>query len=198
MQGRLTSLTNTDSQTFLLLKLNHENEQLSSIYLQQVSQATHTTPTHFYFLPAAVPLNTKPIISTNKLNSPSRVPCERCRSGFAALVPELARCPKGPGVRGTKVIPELSSESPGALGYGGSHLLPGTPGVEGSRGWEKARGARTQAPGCCAASLLSKCNKSNKVSLQPLAQAASKGTLWLRTLPTNEWRVNSLRPRGSG
>lgn len=68
MLGRLTSLTNTDSQIFLLLRLNHENGQLSSIYRQQVSQATHSNPTH-YFLPAAVPLSTKPIISTNKLNS---------------------------------------------------------------------------------------------------------------------------------
>lgn len=51
----------------------------------------------------------------------------------------------------------------------------------GGREWEKARGARSQSPGCCAAFLLSKCNKSNKVSLQPLAQAASKGTLLPRT-----------------
>lgn len=33
-------------------------------------QVTCSTPTDFYFLPAAaVPLNTKPIIGTNKLNS---------------------------------------------------------------------------------------------------------------------------------
>lgn len=131
---------------------------------------------------------------------PSRVPGERYRSGFAALVPELAQCPKGPGVRGTKVRPELSSESPGALDYGGSiysRELQELKEVRG-RGWDKARGARAQSPGCRAASLLSKCNKSNKVSLQPLAQAASKGTLLPRTLPKNEWHVNSPRPRGSG
>lgn len=43
--------------------------RVAALVLCRQPLASKSAPTHFYFLPAAVPLNTKPITGTNKLNS---------------------------------------------------------------------------------------------------------------------------------
>lgn len=173
MQSLPDSLKNTDSQPLLLRLV-----PLSKASDFQVSQVSRSTPTHFYFLPAAVPLNTKAITGTNKLNSFQAGSLVNAAAlALLAWFPNWHSVPRDLVSEAQRCDQNLVLKALGPEVWR-KHLLPGTAGAEGSRGQGVGPGPWCGAgsPGCCTASFSSKCNKSNKVSLLPLAQADSKDT----------------------
>lgn len=125
-----------------------------------------------------MPLNTKAITGTNKLNSFQAGSLVNAAAlALLAWFPNWNSVPRDLVSEAQRCDQNLALKALGPEVWR-KHLLPGSAGAEGSRGQGVGPGpwCGDGSPGCCAASFSSKCNKSNKVSLLPLAQADSKDT----------------------